>query len=376
MRQLVVVAGLLIISLLGFQHHTGVVDYWRSQVFLGVTAALIFMGAQVWRRIGALPAGAFTWAAMSAAFVSCFPNSPYASSGLDAITASSAYSAQAGFCLLAIAISAIMMSKKDEFALMAGLRAAVAIDSVMLLVRWFWIKEPTGLLGNASMDGCFIATMLPLVALLPGRFGAVCASWSVIGLCLACLAIFASGSSLAVGVLGVVTVAVLARVVRLRFVVGAVAVLAGLGFLTMGPAFLSDSGRFGEWSIQFQWWAENANAWLGAGSGTFMLIGPNVQAMAEPPRPESFLFLHSDWLQVVFEQGIVGLVLVVALFAQMLWRSRGSPRVFAAVLGYGAWAWANMPLRYALGALVGVLLIRLVYVGEDGIQNVGRRLGS
>ena len=73
-----------------------------------------------------------------------------------------------------------------------------------------------------------------------------------------------------------------------------------------------------------------------------------------------FFWLHNDWLQILFEQGPVGLVSVLVLSLYALKKSFRRPYLFGAGCAYCAVMLGNYPLRMALPSFIGVFLLAAV----------------
>ena len=94
---------------------------------------------------------------------------------------------------------------------------------------------------------------------------------------------------------------------------------------------------------------------LGRRFGEFLVIGPSLTSQQDGVY---FIWLHSDWLQTLFEQGFIGFNIILFMYLHALNRSRFNPKLFAALAAYGAFAVANIPLRYPLAGLFGAILLR------------------
>lgn len=111
------------------------------------------------------------------------------------------------------------------------------------------------------------------------------------------------------------------------------------------------------WGEHLNWWAQNANPWIGTGPGSFEWIstlGPFVQRR---------MWLHSDWLQFLFEYGLFGLILSLVVYSFVgvqLWK-RGAARMFSVwiCLGVGMLVYSPMqflPIQVLAGFFVVIAL--------------------
>jgi O-antigen ligase len=111
------------------------------------------------------------------------------------------------------------------------------------------------------------------------------------------------------------------------------------------------------------WWFDNANPWTGTGTGTFFWLGPTAQMAHGPVGAEGyFTYMHSDWLQILWEQGIPGLVLAFAI-AVAAFRKLNAPDR-GVLCGLSVMALSQMPLRFPLCAMVVVLILRRAFVRD------------
>jgi hypothetical protein len=230
---------------------------------------------------------------------------------------------------------------------------AICADSLFFTVKglfhhlpWAELRahEPWGILLNASMSGCFNAVVFHL---FHPREKALRAFLLV--------SILVAGRSLPVAVLfcGIGVSLLLQRRYRalLLAVLGSIAV----GFLLKGRYLLDPRGRDFIWSLTFAHFRDHLPWSIGGGLGSFYVVGPALATQGNGP---VFVWLHSDWFQTLFEQGIIGFLVVTVMYAHALWRAQKTSDLFPALTAYAAFGVANMPLRYPLSGLLGAFLIR------------------
>lgn len=202
---------------------------------------------------------------------------------------------------------------------------------------------PWGILLNGSMSGCFAATLFPLFERRE--------RWQRI---LVVISIFTIARSLPIAVFACVVGSFFIFNRRFKFAALGVPLIFALGFLLKGKLFLESNGRTIVWHTSFHYFVDHVSLWSGAGLGSFYLIG---QALTNG----QFIWLHSDWLQLGFELGVLGLFLIVVMYADALWKARHRVDLFAALVGFGVFGLANMPLRYPLAGLYGAFLLRWAF---------------
>lgn len=228
-----------------------------------------------------------------------------------------------------------------------------------------------GLLNYSSMNGCLIAIGIPGIFY---KFKDGPKRWlAALGLCL--VAIGLSSSSIPYGVLFVVCMAWLLHKRNVHPLIYGVAFLFIIVFASVIEAgdLFNSAFRFDAYKIFMGQWIERAHWFQGTGLGTFQVIGPMIQkemkfmVSMDPKTPSYFWFwLHSDWLQCLFELGVCGFVLYAALFANTMkrfWRegSETSGYLFSTLAGLGATAVFNFPFRYFVIAFLGGLIVAIAY---------------
>jgi hypothetical protein len=127
-----------------------------------------------------------------------------------------------------------------------------------------------------------------------------------------------------------------------------VAMLGAAAWAHSGHLF--DGGeRLEHWTRYMEFWAKEPRwIWLGTGAGSFTYLA----AMLDQFKAPLFLQMHSDWLQILFELGAVGLVLAVFTFGEAVKRAWKEPDVLTTVLACGVFALTYHPLRYFPSALL------------------------
>ncbi len=115
-----------------------------------------------------------------------------------------------------------------------------------------------------------------------------------------------------------------------------------------------DAGRFEAWARFMEWWRLSADPLTGTGFGSFNWIGPSIDHLKNPV----FFHMHSDWLQVLFEGGAIGLMLAVWSFVWLAQRSFKRPELFATLIGLGVFGLTYHPLRYFISAAFILCVIR------------------
>ena len=193
------------------------------------------------------------------------------------------------------------------------------------------------------MSGCFSAALFPLFD-SKERFLRS----------LIVLSIVVAGRSLPIAVFFVAVAAWLFIQKRYKWILVAAVASFAVGFTIKGKLLFHPRGRDFIWSATFHYFREHMSWTLGGGLGAFYLIGLGLSQGTS----SGFIWLHSDWYQTFFEQGILGFLAVLLMYGHAVWRSRTTPQLFVALMAYAAFGVANMPLRYPIAGLYGAVLIR------------------
>lgn len=206
------------------------------------------------------------------------------------------------------------------------------------------------LLGNPSMNSSLMACAMPLLFNLPKQI-----KWPAIAITVA--SIFAAKSSIAMGILALELCvwAILVRPSLLWFVPLPIV----LGGIYVGPGFFSSTGRAEMWIFFISKWYTNKDHYLyGTGLGTFKVFATNLQDYFQLHAHNIWIWMHSDWLQTVFELGILGTVSLAGLYLYTLWVAYKDKLhcELTAMMGFGAFMLLNYPLHLAFSSFFGAWL--------------------
>lgn len=238
-------------------------------------------------------------------------------------------------------------------------------NSLGVIFSWMMGKVPNGILGNTSMDATLIAITMPwalksIPKYFNKRFHVECALF-LMGM----TAILLTKSSVGLASAGILFLFHFKWGQSIRFMRGRkiwiasviLAIIAACAsFAYLGSDLLDGQGRFYTWARSMSWWVDNANMVTGTGFGTFWAFGPYIQYLQNDMRYGLFTFMHNDWLQILFEQGIIGLFFFALLLAQMIKRAWGDRYLLSSVIVFGFTMILNQPLRYPLTLFAGMAL--------------------
>ena len=242
-----------------------------------------------------------------------------------------------------------------------GLPIFVVVNCTLIVFFKF------GLFNNLAMDSTFIAMVYPLMMLRPEmREDRVTLPYNLLAVLAMFMPIVAFRESTAFFVLiGGFGAYFMARGLWKEVLLISMAVLS-LAYFVTGDELFNSRGRLAHWDMFFQWWDVNANRLIGTGTGSFEWLGERIQNKSAPGIKEGvYLWMHNEYLQVLFEQGVVGLVLMLGLVYKCLQLSWKTPWLFAANAGVLVSFLTQFPLRWPLSMFYVCILIRLSLNEED-----------
>ncbi len=119
--------------------------------------------------------------------------------------------------------------------------------------------------------------------------------------------------------------------------------------------------RINHWVRYMEFWRSDWRYIIaGVGPGTFMLMSMLIDKF----QPPLFLYMHNDYLQVLFELGLVGFVLMICLMARAIRGSWGNTKLLAGVLGASAFGLTYSPLRLFPSAMLIAMIFYRALVEE------------
>ncbi len=354
-------------------------ELWRNQA----AAGLIFTSLVIALGLGVI-AKSFAVSVVVFYFLS-HATMPWAGSNF--INAWQDYAAAGSFSfLLSILVAVSFLTKVSSYRILNTLALLCFISSVVILV-----KKALGLpvyffMNNAAADASMIAVLYPLLALR---------DWWPLHSNVWLSRLAYATPIVAVGVSGSTTGAVALALAAISWCVAsrkdgmavfawvassvtAVCALAG-ALIFSSDGFFSDSGRYATWARSIDWWWANASVSWGSGTGRFYVLGPKIQileycrAMPQACDPEPtgaalrnlFSFMHNDYLQILFEQGAVGLCLFLAISIIAMRKCLDRPWLFSALFTYGMIMLTQYPLRFFASAFIGAILLREAFLEAE-----------
>lgn len=232
------------------------------------------------------------------------------------------------------------------------------LNSFAIIWTTIFHHQNYGMLNNKAADAAFIACMLPVVFKL-GLYRKnilVMAIVMVVGIIL-------TGSSTGIAGIGVGMAAVLFQhegfKKGLLTVVPLAIGISGLGYLFLGDQLLFSSGRDVIFKQAWDFYRTHASPWFGAGTGTYTVWGINHQE-------GSWVWLHNEYLEVLFENGVLGLLSILLVYSYLLvFLFRKKAVEFPIACVYGFTALTEMPLRLFVTQVLGVCLLSRAFKYEE-----------
>lgn len=305
-------------------------NIWGWGNFIGICACSIIVAFSFTRKIGYVGSALWAWVLISAIRTFLYPQENMNWFLLQIVgTTGQAYA-----LALAAPLAVILIHRRIFRHWRKFVTALVLLDLILIPIYGYGIHNAI------SFDTGFLAAMIPVVP-----------SWVAVIILGYCLKYRGATAFL---VLAALVMGYLKFTKRRVFVAPLLLVVFLAAFYTQGDKIFNDSERLQTWyrSLMFIWTSGN---WLqGSGIGTFQWLGPVLQRL----KGDLFLQMHNDWLQVFFESGVVGSVLMLVLYCQLLWRSQDSKRVFLGLIGLGTLAITYHPLRFFPGMIVTLIVCR------------------
>lgn len=318
---------------------------WRYQQYVFTLALCLFFGYTVYKRSRSLTAGAISsWILLGSANVIFNPSIVLSLMELRLkLVSGRSFALVSMMIFFTCALNARFLPW-----LMLFFELSSLVNCALLL------SNGHGFFNANSMDATFICMVLPL-SLLCDR------PWPIklvfVGIPLITLSVAPVIGSTAIFVLLTEGLIYLALTNRWKWTVPLGIILVGGGLYINGATLYTSHDRTDQWKLLMSWWWDNANHWLGTGSGTFQWLGPAIQNKER----DLFVWMHNDYLQVLFEQGLIGLFLMGCMFVVCIKKAWNRPWLLSAMGGSAFAMVTQFPLRFPLSALFILALIRISF---------------
>ena len=266
------------------------------------------------------------------------------------------YFAADSLCRLLLVLLPLMLLTKRNLEVYGkmGVEVFVYVNSLMVLIQFLIhrcaVDNSCGGLGNPSIIVGASICALPVIAKDLKK------SWPII--LLVGLSAIASKSSVALGLFGLYLMFSLMGRYAILGIAASIAPLV-IGYFLLGKdTLLGSSGRFMLWEYMMSKWAVWWNLPMGTGWGTYHVFSINLQAADNIAPGAYWNTLHNDWLQMVFEGGVVGAFLMVATYLTALYKVVCEHRweLAVSILLFGLYLGVNPGLHHAIPSLFGAWL--------------------
>ena len=329
---------------------------WVYHQLIAMILVCLICGIVIWRKFGWLSGLAFMYVTVSAAFVHGYPESIWGpiQNRIDSVSGITCAR------VLAYGFIASHLTNKGSDIGFRGLEILAMIDAVVVTFLGF------GAFNASTADSSALAMMLPAFLFRPDgltirrtRAGSI---YAVILFTLIFIGMLRTAGSTTWFVLfaGFVGWAISTRRWSMLVFIGALILAIG-GFVEK-EKFLNSAGRVDTWIVLMSWWVKNANPFIGTGFGTYEWLGP----ISQQKTSDLFLWMHNEYLQVLYEGGAVGFSLLFCLWTTLMWRARNTPWLFSTFCAISMCMMTQFPLRFALSQI----FILLVFV--DAIRETGK----
>lgn len=309
------------------------VDLWRLQAFIGLVIGSLIVAHRITTVVHWVAGVAIGYALISAAIVFQGPWELYP--GLQFRLDQSA-----GQAFAQLIIAAVIAGFRPTWVLIAAQVLGI-VNGILILFFGY------GMFNASSADACFVVMGFHLF--LHDTYGSDRGPEALalaVYIIIVVSAIFITGGTTA-SAMCVVGALALFGLRPMAWACGIFAVAVTLA--TSGVSeFINSHGRFTEWARFLSWWSKNANPLFGTGTGTFEWLGPMIQA-----RPKDlYLFMHNDYLQVLFEQGIMGLLLMLGVIGLCFWKTWHSPSWRALLASTCVMMGTQFPMRFFISGTI------------------------
>jgi len=206
---------------------------------------------------------------------------------------------------------------------------------------------------NRSVNATTISLMLPLVFSWPNL---------VLGL------IAISFTNATMGLLSCVTSATFYLLLKYKklklLLIAPIALFWGWYFCS--DNFFSFSGRLPHWQLAYEFYTEKASLLFGFGNGTFKYLFPMIQEMKGLKTHNIFVFLHSDYIQNLFENGIIGSFLgAIVMIDYFIHTLKTNKKMAMFIVALACNMFGNFPLHVAEQTIFICLALSIIHQSGD-----------
>lgn len=314
------------------------IDLWRFPNFIFILLMLCFVSFKIAKKTNLIAGVASFYTFFSALFV-------YALSSVR-------YGQQFQFYMNTVAARAFMQSIVSVFFLYTIENTAIlwALFELASYVNSLLMLFGYGITRILSFNATFAAITVPLIWFKPSSMKF---PYSLIMFLPIAAIIKAGGSTpIFVCIAGFLGMAIASK--RWNFVFPSIILPLIAGMFLERDQLLNSNERVERWKTFMSWWIDHNDKILGTGSGTFEWLGPIIERRDS----NAYVFMHNEYLQILFEQGIVGLALFLIVFYVAARRSFKTPWLFASLCSVSVAMLTQFPLRFVITQLFVLLILR------------------
>lgn len=227
----------------------------------------------------------------------------------------------------------------------------VGLDAV-----WLLMPHEYGLFNHISFDTTIMACLLPW-CLRRGLYGDLKKPFIFITiLFLTDIVKFHGTTALTCAGLAIA----IPQLYRRRYAIPGLVALAGILVLVWkGSEFLSSTDRVDMWRTYMTWWLHNVDSLTGAGLSAFEILGPFIQVNGN-----NYRAMHNDFLQVLFDTGIVGFCLFLGMWGDVVRKNWGKPLSISFCAVFFVACMTYFPLHFFLSQMIVLAALRISHWGN------------
>lgn len=276
-------------------------------------------------------------------------------------------------CVSILIFSILVLIKNKKFfeAVYLIICLSAILDSILIIISYFFFNRNYGMLSNSTADATFIVCFLPpLFKIHKDNIGKITNSL-IIFLFLSAILITKSNTAFAGIGIGFAFYTLQKWPIKKWLLTMPLATLlvAGSAKLFLGQKLMNDSGRYSVWKLTLSFFNAFANKWIGFGTGTFTVWGDAAQRVAHMNEKTFtlWIWLHNIILEVMFENGFIGVILMLIVYGFMLTKlfKDKTNNLFSVAVVYGFTALLEMPERIWVTQLLGVTLLAIAFKKDE-----------
>ncbi len=312
------------------------------------------------KKIGDFPA--LLWSLLAdSALVHAFSPMLYAKFSMDTMAIKIQLSAAATFMvILFLPWMILQMSEKAERWAVWTLIGFLFVDALFMMLK---LNGHRGLIDANTFDMTVIALSLPLL----GQSKYIRSNWifiSLIAFFMAAIFFLNPGGSTA-KVVTMLTILGWLVASKKWIAVGVAVAAIAVAFFYVDD-FTQYSDRAQIISNYLEYWISSGKFMFGMGFGSITEIAMFEKLKVLPATAQGFpLLIHNDYVQILFEGGIVNLAFMLCLMGLALWHLRKKPDFFGAAIGYSFAMFTYYPIHFLPSAFIGLLILREAFCVEE-----------